>query len=48
MATMKFIFLIQARLGASRYPGKVLELLDGDKTLLEHVYARTLMAKRQS
>jgi spore coat polysaccharide biosynthesis protein SpsF (cytidylyltransferase family) len=45
MHSDKFLFLIQARLGSSRLPKKVLKPIFRDMTLLEVIYKRTLMAK---
>jgi len=42
---MRFIFLMQARLGSTRRPGKTLATIANDKTLLESVYERVLLAK---
>ncbi len=42
---MRFIFLIQARLGSTRRPGKTLTPIKGDITLLESVHSRVLQAK---
>jgi len=42
---MQFIFLIQARLGSTRRPGKTLTEIANGKTLLESVYTRVMQAK---
>ncbi len=41
---MKIGAIIQARMGSTRLPGKVLKRL-GDKSVLEHVYERVAQAK---
>jgi spore coat polysaccharide biosynthesis protein SpsF len=45
MYIMNFIFLIQARLGSTRRPGKTLTHIKEGTTLLETVYNRVLEAK---
>lgn len=42
---MDFIFLIQARLGSTRLPGKMLLKVYSNKSLLEVVYQRVLLSK---
>jgi len=42
---MRFVFLMQARLGSTRFPGKMLEDIRPGTTLLETVYNRVLLAK---
>lgn len=41
---MNFSFLIQARMGSSRFPGKALEKIYKDLTLIDIVYRRVKMA----
>ncbi len=41
---MNFSFLIQARMGSSRFPGKALEKIYKDYTLIDIVYHRVMMA----
>ncbi|RMD50395.1 MAG: hypothetical protein D6830_02795 [Ignavibacteria bacterium] len=41
---MNFSFLIQARMGSTRYPGKALEKIYMDNTLIDVVYQRVMQA----
>ena len=41
---MNFSFLIQARMGSTRFPGKALEKIYKDQTLIDVVYRRVKMA----
>jgi len=41
---MRIVAIIQARMGSTRFPGKVMELL-GDTTILSHVVSRVAKAK---
>ncbi len=42
---MKYLFLIQARTGSTRFPNKVLSLVNDKYNLIELVYFRTLLSK---
>ena len=44
---MKIVAIIQARMGSTRFPGKVLETICG-KAMITHVIERTKEAKRIS